>query len=60
MGKAGTDPCFLKLTANGVVETQGYGQGSGGYYSWGRGRIGVCCLYAIGMREVEDTGEETV
>lgn len=38
MGKAGTDPCFLKLTVNGVVETQGYGQGSGGYYFLGRGQ----------------------
>lgn len=27
---------------------------------WGGGRVDLCCLYAIGMREVEDTGEENI
>lgn len=47
-------------TVIGAVETQGYGQGSVGYYFWWGGRRDLCCSYANGKRKVEDPGEENI
>lgn len=35
MGEVGADCCFLKLSVNGVVDTEGYGQRRGAYYFGG-------------------------
>lgn len=56
MGKAGTERCFLKLTLNRGVKTQGSVKGVVVIIFWGGGRIDLCCLYANGAKQWGEGG----